>query len=217
VGSRDLALIAVLPTIVAGCSTSGASSAPKIAAPAVSIGSRARFHVPAKPRLANSTASSDRVQPQPAPGSCHYRGGGLFVEPDPHCTPGAVDPAVTQANIEQTICRSGGYTESVRPAESVTEPEKKASMAAYSNTADSSTLEYDHLVPLEIGGAVNDPRNLWPEPNYPGVSRDSYVLNPKDRLEDRLHDLVCSGQLLLAKAQQMIARDWVRAYGRLVH
>jgi hypothetical protein len=98
----------------------------------------------------------------------------------------------------------------------VTEPEKEASMAAFDNTADLSTLEYDHLVPLEIGGAVNDPRNLWPEPNYQGVSPDSYVLNPKDKLEDRLHDLVCSGEMPLGEAQRGIARDWVGAYRRYV-
>ena len=26
--------------------------------------------------------------------------------------------------------------------------------------------QYDHDVPLELGGAVNDARNLWPEPDY---------------------------------------------------
>jgi hypothetical protein len=166
--------------------------------------------------LAYSSASGDLVQAQPAAGSCHYRGSGLFVEPDPRCTPGAVDPAVTQSNLSETICRPGGYSGSVRPPESVTEPEKEASMAAFDNTADLSTLEYDHLVPLEIGGAVNDPRNLWPEPNYQGVSPDSYVLNPKDKLEDRLHDLVCSGEMPLGEAQRGIARDWVGAYRRYV-
>ena len=47
---------------------------------------------------------------------------------------------------------------------------------------------------LGAGGAANDPRNLYPEPNYPGVSPDSYYQNPKDVLEDRLHDLVCGGR-----------------------
>jgi hypothetical protein len=53
--------------------------------------------------------------------------------PDPHCTPGAISPAVTQANIESTIC-SSGYTETVRPPESITEPEKEASLAAYGDS-----------------------------------------------------------------------------------
>ncbi len=48
------------------------------------------------------------VQQQPAAGSCHYRY--LKGEPleDPTCTPGAVSPAVTQANLKSTICRKGG-------------------------------------------------------------------------------------------------------------
>jgi len=41
--------------------------------------------------------------------------------PNPSCTPGAIDPAVTQANIGSTICRAG-YIDSVRrPPESQTE------------------------------------------------------------------------------------------------
>jgi hypothetical protein len=155
------------------------------------------------------------VQPQPSERSCHYRGSGLFVEPDPACTPGAVSPAVTQSSIGRTICRPG-YSESVRPSERVTEPEKRASMLAYGNAAELSEVEYDHLVPLELGGAVNDPRNLWPEPDYPRISRDNYVLNPKDELEDRLRELVCSDELPLAAAQLMIARDWIGAYHRTV-
>lgn len=121
---------------------------------------------------------------------------------------------MTQANVRETICRPGGYTGRVRPPESVTEPEKEASMSAYGDTANPGTVEYDHLVPLELGGAANDPRNLWPEPNYANVSPGSYVLNPKDELEGRLHDLVCSGELQLARARLLIARDWVAAYRR---
>ncbi len=63
------------------------------------------------------------VQPQPAPGSCHYSYVGSFPLPDPHCTPGATNPQVNQANIGTTICRSG-YTSTIRPPEDVTEPEK---------------------------------------------------------------------------------------------
>src|SRR5207247_7773377 len=48
---------------------------------------------------------------------CHTRADGQL--PDPRCTPGSVDPAVTQASIGSTICRSG-YTEKVRPPESET-------------------------------------------------------------------------------------------------
>lgn len=160
--------------------------------------------------LPYSSVSGATVQRQPQPGSCHATGSGLDQLPDPRCTPGAVDPAVTQATIGSTICRSG-WTATVRPPESVTEPEKLASLRAYGESG-ASQYEYDHLVPLELGGAVNDPRNLWPEPDY--AQREGFDLNPKDRVETRLRQLVCDGDVTLAAAQRQIAADWVRALSR---
>jgi len=141
------------------------------------------------------------IQSQPAPGTCHAIGSGLYERPDPRCTPGALNPAVTQATIGSTICTSG-WTATVRPEESVTEPEKRESMAAYGITAPLGDYEYDHFVPLELGGATNDPRNLWPEP---GASP-----NPKDAIEDELHQEVCEGQISLAHAQREIVADWAK-------
>jgi hypothetical protein len=34
----------------------------------------------------------------------------------------------------------------------------------------------------------------------------------KDRLENKLHKLVCTGKLGLPEAQKAIAQDWVEAY-----
>lgn len=150
--------------------------------------------------LALSYASNDIVQAQPAPGSCRARGYGPLSEPDPHCTPGALNPAVTQASIGRTIC-VGGWTATVRPPEYVTEEEKVASMAAYGDTDPSHGYEYDHFVPLELGGATNDARNLWPEP--------AASPNPKDSVEDALHHDVCDGEMSLAQAQHIIVTDWV--------
>jgi hypothetical protein len=147
-----------------------------------------------------SQASSTVVQPQPDPGSCHATGSGKFSEPDPSCTPGALNPAVTQATIGSTICMSG-YTKTVRPSEHITAKEKLASMAAYGDSGPPSDFEYDHLVSLELGGAANDPRNLWPEP---GSSP-----NPKDSVENALHRLVCAGQMRLSRAQKIIATGWI--------
>ena len=157
------------------------------------------------PGLARSTASSHTVQRQPPAGSCHASGSGLYSLPDPGCTPGAIDPAVTQANIARTICRAG-YSESVRPSESITEREKVASLRSYGDHKPLHAYEYDHLVSLELGGAPNDARNLWPEPGP--------TPNPKDSLENRLHARVCDHQMTLAAAQLAIARDWVSAYHR---
>jgi hypothetical protein len=160
--------------------------------------------------LPYSSASGHVVQQQPRAGSCHALGAGVYSRPDPRCTPGALNPAVTQAAIGSTICHAG-WTASVRPPQFVTEPEKLASMAAYGVRGPSS-YEYDHDVPLELGGAVNDPRNLWPEPNYP--QRAGFYANPKDRLENALKRLVCRGAMSLASAQRAIASDWVAAYRR---
>ena len=173
---------------------------------AVPVAARART---AANGLPYSSASARVVQPQPAPGSCHARGAGLYSKPAPSCTPGALNPSVTQRTISMTICRAG-WTATVRPSESVTHPEKLASMAAYGDGRSTSAYEYDHLVPLALGGAVNDRRNLWPEPDYP--SRSGFYLNPKDRLERILNRLVCRGAMSLSRAQALIASDWVSAY-----
>jgi hypothetical protein len=143
--------------------------------------------------------------------ACHARGSGLYSRPDPRCTPGTLNPEVTQAKIDSTICQSG-WTSTVRPPESITEPEKLASIQAYGDTGPPSSDEYDHDVPLELGGAVNDSRNLWPEPDYAHPA--PFYANPKDHLEDKLHRLVCDGAMGLSQAQSAIASNWVAAYHR---
>jgi hypothetical protein len=159
--------------------------------------------------LVYSTASAHQVQRQPRAGACHAIGTGLYARPDAHCTPGALNPQVRPATIAMTICRAG-WTSTVRPPESITRSEKLASLLAYSDRLGASAYEYDHLVPLELGGAVNDPRNLWPEPDF-GV-RAGFYLNPKDRLERVLNRLVCNSAMPLATAQRLIATEWVSAY-----
>jgi hypothetical protein len=57
----------------------------------------------------------------------------------------------------------------------------------------------DHLIPLELGGS-NRPSNLWPQ-TYADSKR-------KDRVEDELHEAVCTGAMTLDAAQRAIARDW---------
>src|ERR1700754_2454701 len=54
---------------------------------------------------------------------------------------------------------------------------------------------------IQLGGATNDPRNLWPEP---GASP-----NPKDAVEDALRRQVCDGRLTLAQAQRESVANWV--------
>ena len=134
--------------------------------------------------------------------------------PNPRLTPGAIDPRGTQSNLRETVCRRGGYTRSVRPPESYTEPLKRRLIAEYGYT-DRRMYDYelDHLVPLSVGGAPSDPRNLWPEPHHVLGGWGSYA---KDRLELRLHDMLCRGEISLAAAQQAFAGNWITAYQQYV-
>jgi hypothetical protein len=136
-------------------------------------------------------------------GTCHYRDAGQL--PDPRCTPGAIDPAVTQADIHKTICVSG-YTKKVRPPSEDTDRFKyDVAYVAYGTPRGEHT-ELDHLVSLELGGS-NDAANLWPE--YPPTP------NPKDKVENALHRAVCEGRVSLAAAQRAIASDWMTAEATL--
>lgn len=135
--------------------------------------------------------------------SCHTRDRGQL--PDPSCTPGSIDPAVTQATIRSTICRSG-WTGKVRPPESQTQHAKyEVAYPAY-HISSRVRSELDHLVPLELGGS-NDITNLWPEAGS--------VPNPKDKVENALNHAVCDGKVRLAAAQNAIAADWLTAEKRL--
>jgi hypothetical protein len=135
-------------------------------------------------------------------GPCRARHHGEL--PDRSCTPGAIDPAVTQADIGSTICRSG-YTTTVRPPESQTEKFKwDVAEPAYGQHDVSGEL--DHEIPLELGGA-NDARNLWVEAGS--------IPNPKDAVEDALNRAVCDGKVKLRDAQAAIAKNWLRAEAAL--
>ena len=123
------------------------------------------------------------------------------VLPDPKCTPGAVDSKVTQDNIDSTICVSG-YTKTVRPPVSVTEPQKLESMKSYGFYDSPSNYEFDHLIPLELGGAPDDMKNLWPEPHPSSFDKDGF--------ENYLHRQVCSGSMDLKTAQDEIVTNWVK-------
>ncbi|MGH3289417.1 MAG: hypothetical protein ACRDPD_32865 [Streptosporangiaceae bacterium] len=133
-------------------------------------------------------------------GHCTYRDKGNL--PDPRCTPGSIDPVVTQTDIKSTICKGGWTDPHLRPPEAQTEAFKyDVAYPAY-GTPPSEKTELDHLVPLELGGS-NDATNLWPE--YPPSP------NPKDKVEDALNAAVCDGRVSLAAAQDAIAADWMTA------
>jgi hypothetical protein len=125
--------------------------------------------------------------------------------PDPKLTPGAVLPNETAA----TLCAKTFTTKSVRDVPQ----ELKNQVYARYNAKDHVGIcackqgcEVDHLVSLEIGGS-NDIMNLWPQP-YCGPL-NAHV---KDKLENKLHALVCANKITLDEAQTAIRTDWVAAY-----
>jgi len=131
-----------------------------------------------------------------------------IVLPISSVTPGATNPAVTQANIQQTICKSG-YTATIRPPASYTTKLKVAQLlGSYKMFTDKTAASYeeDHLISLEIGGNPTDPKNLWPEP-YAGTGA-----RIKDQVENKLHALVCANKMPLATAQKLISANWYKAY-----
>lgn len=132
------------------------------------------------------------------PSNCKSVGG----LPDSKCTPGAVDTMVTQQNIKDTICKSG-YTKTVRPPVSYTEPLKIRLMKSYGIKGSLKDYELDHLVPLEVGGNPTDVKNLWPEPWH-----GNNTAAEKDKFENYLHIQVCSGNMKLQVAQMEIASNW---------
>lgn len=133
-------------------------------------------------------------------GPCRARDGGRL--PDPGCTPGAYDPAITAA----VLCAAGYRTSGYRPPESQTERFKFDSAYPAYGIPDGTKSELDHLVPLELGGA-NDAANLWPEVGH--------IPNAKDAVEEHLHNAVCSGRVTLAAARSAIAANWETAESRL--
>ena len=132
--------------------------------------------------------------------------------PNPHTTPGALNPAITQANIHATICSRHWSTRSIRPPEEYTYRLKRHQLRAW-HYRDRRTSHYeeDHLISLELGGAPRDPRNLWPEP-----WRGRCGAHAKDRVENALNRQVCRGRLSLRRAQREIATNWVAAYRRYI-
>jgi hypothetical protein len=123
--------------------------------------------------------------------------------PDRRLTPGAT------VEVSLSALCAPGYAATVRhvPASA-----KRAVYTEYGITASRpGEYEVDHLISLELGGS-NEIGNLWPQ---------SYVTKPwnahvKDKLENRLHALVCSGTITLAEAQHLIAEDWITEYRRVL-
>jgi hypothetical protein len=125
--------------------------------------------------------------------------------PNKDLTPGAADPALTQKVLCSKTFRTGPYR-------NVPLSRKNLAYKLYGiKVHKTGQYEVDHLISLEIGGS-NDIKNLWPQ-SYTSKPWNAHI---KDVLENKLHALVCSGQITLKQAQDGIATDWIEAYYQFV-
>src|SRR6266498_3089043 len=131
--------------------------------------------------------------------------------PDASLTPGAVNQALSEDEYHQ-VCHEKHWTKLYRPPVSFTNSLKRLQIKQYSYVdADSHDYEEDHLVPLCLVGAPEDPHNLWPEPRT-----GEWSAAKKDKLEAKLCRLACDGKVDLKEAQHDIASDWIAAYQKYV-
>jgi hypothetical protein len=125
----------------------------------------------------------------------------LGANPDRRCSPGAYYRGLTKRVLCSSSFRTGDIRHVPDSEKHAVEQEYGLAPRRYGNT-----LEIDHIVSLELGGS-NDISNLYPEranadPGY----------HVKDKLENRLHAMVCAGAISLRAARHGIAENWQALY-----
>lgn len=108
---------------------------------------------------------------------------------------GQLNPAVTQDNIKLTICKPS-WLKAARPGGSFISRLKKDMHLISGAREPVSEYEFDHKVPIGLGGATKDIDNLWLQP-----WRGKCGAYAKDGKERMWHNRVCSGKALLKDAQ----------------
>jgi DNA-binding helix-hairpin-helix protein with protein kinase domain len=127
--------------------------------------------------------------------------------PDPLRTPGATNPAVSQANLGRTICNPAWSAKNLRLSESFTRALKLRQMREWGIPGSPNDYEEDHLISMDLGGHPADSHNLWPQPYKPSPGAAE-----KDVVERYLHGRVCDGKMSLTDAQSAIIGDWYLLY-----
>ena len=170
----------------------------------------------ASPTITVGAQASPAVQGSPGQDVCHVNG----------VTYCATNPAVTDANVQQTICNPS-WTRNLRPPTSLTEQWKRDILAAYHLPGSLRDYEGDHRMPeADLGGdpgaylqggrwvmttqVVTLPSGAVVPANFADESPASP--NPKDHDETALHDEVCAGRLTLTAARTQLRDRWLLAY-----
>jgi hypothetical protein len=128
--------------------------------------------------------------------------------PDPHCTPGAINPAVTVGQL----CPVAN-TRQWRTDTSALKKDQLAHQYDYVDSTGPHTViaadsEEDHLISLELGGSPTAKTNLWPQPRRSP--------NEKDKVEGAAHAAGTAGNRgELDRVRQAPKREVLATVGSL--
>jgi hypothetical protein len=130
--------------------------------------------------------------------------------PNPSLTPGDAAP-----NLSKDDVCAPGYGKNTHLPQ--IEEQKKVYAAYHLNgpmsgyCSETGGCVINRLIPASLGG-TNKPANLWPMLQYPS----NWGLADKVRLEEKLHEMVCSNAISLTEAQSAIASDWISTFQAVV-
>lgn len=146
----------------------------------------------------------------PPAGACKVQTKSGFTFPDPSCTPGAVNPALTLQVLKKKTFKTGCERDLA------TNPDdKKATYGWYNVTKPANNrephmiCELDHLISIEIGGA-DTLDNIWPQCGPKGSTGANRYFKQKDMVENYLAAQVRAGKMELKDVQSGIATDWTQ-------
>jgi hypothetical protein len=159
------------------------------------------FTSPPAPSMEEGMGGAVSTSQPAASIACHVVDG----KADRRCTPGALNPNVSQANIHGTICVPG-WTATIRPPVGYTDRLKQRQKILYGETAiPDAQLEEDHLVSLSAGGSPTDPHNLYPQPRAGKVGQRA---QDKDADEYAVQRDICAGRITLKQGQDRLLAKW---------
>jgi hypothetical protein len=150
----------------------------------------------------------------PPTGLCKVRTKAGFQFPDPTCTPGAVNPALTNTILKNKNFRTGCERDQ---ATSATKKKLTYDWYAITKPADNREphmiCELDHLISIELGGA-DTLDNIWPQCGPDGATGEDRSFKQKDLVENYLAAQIRAGKMNKTDVQKGIAQDWTQYLDR---
>lgn len=143
---------------------------------------------------------------QPEPG-CNQA---YLPLPDPICSPGSLNPDVSEKTMQETICKPG-WVDTVRPDQEKTLALKEVVLERYGyRNVNPNDFELDRVIPVVIGGSIYGIDNLFPQP-HAGVAgmTENTGSEAKNSVDRALNTAVCETRVPLVEAQHEVAQNWL--------